>query len=247
MIHPSSEKIRALSERWKGQEARLQRVAESILAGEDWTCHLRGLPLVEEVPPRDGEAYGRDLRGADLRRHLHPRVEVSRAAERDAALVAAVSLEAVRNNTPLLDATPFPSDAESADEIGLAMRRGERFLLARIGKSVVGAIRWAVRREFSDLTDERPYAEVSGLAVAPSHRRVGIGSTLLASAEWDVAAEGRDWVLLRTAVEVGLVPFYETRGYAIRRIRQFTYASAPTFLDAIMTKRIAVIGDGRQA
>ena len=72
-----------------GQEARLQRIAESLLAGEDWTRHLRGLSLVEEIPPREGEAYGRDLRGADLRRALHPRVDVTRATERDAALVAA--------------------------------------------------------------------------------------------------------------------------------------------------------------
>lgn len=79
----------------------------------------------------------------------------------------------------------------------------------------------------------------------PSHRRVGIGSTLLASAEWDVAAEGLDWALLRTATEVGLVPYYEARGYALRRVRQMTWPDAPTYLDAVMTKRLAVIGDGR--
>ena len=90
MIHPAPEKLRALADRWQGQDARLQRIAEALLAGEDWTRHLRGLPYIDEVPPRDGEAYGRDLRGADLRRHLHPRVEVTRACERDAALVAAV-------------------------------------------------------------------------------------------------------------------------------------------------------------
>lgn len=245
MIHPSPEKLRALAERWQGQEARLQRIAEAILAGEDWTLHLRGLPLVEEVPPREGEAYGRDLRGADLRRHLHPRVEVCRAGEKDAALVAAVSLEAQRNNTPLPDASPFPADVEPADAIALAMRRGEHFLLARVGRQVVGAVRWAPKREFADLCDERDYADVSGLAVLPSHRRVGIGSTLLASAEWDVAAEGLDWALLRTATEVGLVPYYEARGYALRRVRQMTWPDAPTHLDAVMTKRLAVIGDGR--
>ena len=73
----------------------------------------------------------------------------------------------------------------------------------------------------------------------------GLGSTLLASAEWDVAAEGLDWALLRTATEVGLVPFYETRGYTLRRVRQMTYAEAPTYLDGVMTKRLAVIGDPR--
>jgi len=243
MIHPSAEKIRQLTERWKGQEARLQRIAESLSAGEDWTQHLRGLTFVDEVPPREGEAYGRDLRGADLRRHLHPKVEVTRATEHDAALVASVSREALRNNTPLHDTSPFPADVESAEGIALALRRGDRFLLARLGRNVVGAVRWASRREFGDLCDEHAYGEVSGLAVSPPHRRVGIGGMLLASAEWDVAGEGLDWALLRTAVEVGLVPFYERRGYAVRTVRQHTYPEAPVFLDAILTKRLAVIGE----
>lgn len=242
MIHPSPEKIRALAERWVGQEARLQKIAAAIVAGEDWTVHLRGLPLVDEVPPREGEAYGRDLRGADLKRFLHPEVEVSRAVERDAALVAALTLEAMRNNTPLPDASPFPADVESAEAVALAMRRKDRFLLARIGRQVVGCVRWAERREFADLCDGRAYVEVSGLAVATAHRRCGIGATLLAYAEWEAAAEGLDWALLRTTVELGLVPWYERCGYVVRCVRQHTYPDAPTFLDAVMTKRLAVIG-----
>ena len=46
----------------------------------------------------------------------------------------------------------------------------------------------------------------------------------------------------RTSMEVGLIPWYTRRGYTMRRVRQFTYPDAPTFLDAIMTKRLAVIG-----
>jgi predicted N-acetyltransferase YhbS len=245
MIHPSPEKLRALTERWIGQEVRLQRIATSILAGEDWTQHLRGLPHLDEIPPREGEAYGRDLRGADLRRYLHPKGEVTRATERDAALVASVTREAMRNNTALPDASPFPADAESAEGVALALRRGERVLLARVGRGVVGCVRWAVRSEFADLADQRPYGEISGLAVLPSHRRVGIGGTLVASAEWDVAGEGHDWALLRTTVELGLVPWYERHGYVARRVRQFTYPEAPTFLDCVMTKRLAVIGRGQ--
>lgn len=247
MIHPSPEKIRLLTDRWIGQEPRLQRIAESLLAGEDWTVHLRGLPLIDEIPPREGEAYGRDLRGANLRRGLHPAVTLIRATERDAALVASVTLEALKNNTPLPDTTPFPTDVGSAEEVSLAMRRGDRFLLARLGRRVVGAVRWAVRREFSDLCDGHSYGEISGLAVCPTHRRVGIAATLLASAEWDVAAEGHDFALLRTAIEVGLVPYYEARGYKVRRVRQYTYPDAPTFLDAVLTKRLAVIGEKRAA
>jgi GNAT superfamily N-acetyltransferase len=244
MIHPSPEKLRQLTDRWVGEEARLQRIAESILAGEDWTQHLRGLPLVDEIPPREGEPYGRDLRGANLKRFLHPAVEVTRATERDSALLASVTLEAMRNNTPLPDASPFPADVESAEGVTLAMRRGDRFLLARLGKRVVGAVRWAVRREFQEFTDGREYGEISGLAVAVAHRRVGIGSQLLATTEWDVASEGCNHSLLRTSMELGLVPFYESRGYKVRHVRQHAYPDAPTFLDAVLTKRLAVIGAG---
>jgi ribosomal protein S18 acetylase RimI-like enzyme len=245
MIHPSPDKLRALADRWIGQEERLQRIATSILLGEDWTRHLRGLPHIEEVPPREGEAYGRDLRGADLRRHLHPKVEVTRATERDAALVASVTREAMRNATPLPDASPFPDDVESAEGVALAMRRGDRFLLARVGRGVVGCVRWAVKSEFQELAGGHPYGEISGLAVGPPHRRVGIGGTLVASAEWDVAGEGHDWALLRTTAELGLVPWYERLGYVVRRVRQLTYPDAPTFLDAVLTKRLAVIGRGQ--
>jgi GNAT superfamily N-acetyltransferase len=241
VLHPSPEKLRALEERWVGQEVRLERIAASLLAGEDWTVHLRGLPLVEEIPPREGEAYGRDLRGANLRRFLHPPVEIVRATEREAALLASLCLDACRNNTPLPDASPFPADVESADAIAIAMRRGDRFLLARAGRRLVGAVRWAVRREFDELCGGRPYAEISGLAVAASHRRVGIGGRLLAAAEGDAAAEGHDTALLRTSVEVGLVPFYEARGWRPRCVRQHTYPDSPVFLDAILTKRLVVI------
>jgi GNAT superfamily N-acetyltransferase len=245
MLHPSPEKIRALKERWNGQEARLQRIAESIVAGEDWTRHLRGLAHVDEIPPRDGEAYGRDLRGADLRRLLHPRVEIARAGERDAALVASVALEGLLHNTPLPGVSPFPPDIESAEAVALAIRRGDHFFVARLGRTLVGTVRWAARREFPDLCDGQPYGEISNLAVSPAHRRVGIGGLLLASAEWDVAREGHEWSLLRTVAEVGLVPFYESRGWSLRTMRQSTYPEAPVFLDAVMTKRLAVIGDLR--
>lgn len=238
MLHPSPDKLQALADRWRGQEARLARIAESLLVGEDWTRHLAGLPLVEEVPRRDGEALGRDLRGADLRRHLHPQVVVDRAAERDAALVAAVTLDAQRNGTPLPDTSPFPADVDSAEGIALAIRRGERFFVARVLRRPVGVVRWGERREFADLCDGGAYAEFSGLGVLPGHRRAGIASSLLAAAERDAADAGYRWGLLRTTVEVGLVPYYERRGYAVRRVRQLSYPAAPTFLDAVMTKRL---------
>jgi hypothetical protein len=120
VTHPSPFKVRALERRWEGQEWRLRRVARDLRAGRDWTVHLAELPFVEEIPPREGEALGRDLRGADLGRWLHPEVGVTVAREHEAPLVAAISLDALRNNTPLPDVSPFPVEVEGAGEAGLA-------------------------------------------------------------------------------------------------------------------------------
>jgi GNAT superfamily N-acetyltransferase len=237
-VHPSPERIAALRRRWEGQEARLRAIARSILEGEDWTVHLAGLPYADEIPPLPGEAHGRDLRGARLDRWLQPDVRVREAEEREAALVAGVTLEGLRNNTPLPDVSPFPVDIHGAEQIALAIRRGERFLLARAGDRVVGVVRWAARREFQDLTGGRPYAEISGLAVVPPWRRRGIGEQLLREAEQSAARWTHDHALLRTTYELGLVPWYERLGYVACFTRQMTYADAPTFLDVVMVRRI---------
>jgi GNAT superfamily N-acetyltransferase len=237
-VHPTPERIAALRRRWEGQEKRLRAIAASILAGEDWTVHLVGLPYVDEVPPLPGEAYGRDLRGALLDRWLQPDVELREAEEREAALVAGVTLEGLRNNTPLPDASPFPVDLQGAEQVVLAMRRGEHFVLARAGERVVGVVRWAERREFQDLTGDRPYAEVSDLAVLPPWRRKGIGERLLRDAEQSALRRAHDHALLRTTYELGLVPWYERLGYVACFTRQMTYPDAPTFLDVVMVRRI---------
>jgi ribosomal protein S18 acetylase RimI-like enzyme len=237
-VHPSPERIAALRRRWEGQEARLRAIASSLLAGEDWTIHLVGLPYVDEVPPRPGEAYGRDLRGALLDRFLQPDIELREAEERDAALVAGVTLEGLRNNTPLPDVSPFPVDIQGAEQVALAIRRGERFVLARAGYHIVGVVQWAERREFQDLTADRPYAEISGLAVLPPWRRKGIGERLLREAEQSACRRAHDHALLRTTYELGLVPWYERLGYVACFTRQMTYTDSPTFLDVVMVRRI---------
>ncbi len=239
VIHPSPDKIEALRGRWQGQEKRLRRIAAAMLAGEDWTVHLRGLRFVREIPPLEGEACGRDLRGADLSRYLHPPIEIRPATESEAALIAGITLEAMRSNTPLPSMSPFPADVEGAEEVRVAIRRGETFLLARCGAEAVGVIRLADRSEFRDLTLHRSYIEISGLAVRPDHRRNGIGSALLAAAENHATADGYEHTLLRTSMEVGLVPYYERRGYGIRHVRQLSYPGSPTFLDVVMSKRMA--------
>lgn len=239
VVHLSPTRLKALQERWIGQEDRLRRIAQSLLAGEDWTEHLRGLPHVHEVPPRGGEALGRDLRGADLSRHLLPLVDIRPATVAEAAIVAGVTLEAMRNNTPLPDVSPFPAEFEGAEQMAVAIRRGEVFLLARCGPKPVGVVRLAERREFDDLTGNRPYAELSGLAVDPAWRKLGIGGRLLGAAEAFARDDGHATALLRTTLELGLVPYYQRRGYAIGRMRQMTYAGAPMFIDVVMTKRLA--------
>lgn len=238
LVHLSPTRLKALRERWVGQEDRLRRIAESLLAGEDWTEHLRGLPHVHEVPPRGGEAYGRDLRGADLRRYLMPLVHIAPATVAEAAIVAGVTLEAMRNDTPLPDVSPFPPQFEGAEQMAVAMRRGEVFLLGRCGPRAIGVVRLAERREYQELTGNRPYAEISGLAVDPAWRRQGVGGRLLAAAEGFARDQHHPFALLRTTFELGLVPYYENRGYETRLARQTTFAGAPMFIDVVMTKRL---------
>ncbi|MDJ0973504.1 MAG: GNAT family N-acetyltransferase [Planctomycetota bacterium] len=239
VVHLSPTRLKALQERWIGQEDRLRRIAQSLLAGEDWTEHLRGLPHVHEVPPRGGEALGRDLRGADLSRHLVPLIDIRPATVGEAAIVAGVTLEAMRNNTPLPDVSPFPAEFEGAEQMAVAIRRGEVFLLARCGPKPVGVVRIAERREYEELTDGRSYAEISGLAVHPAWRKLGIGGRLLGAAEGFALDGGRDTALLRTTLELGLVPYYQRRGYETRLMRQMTYAGAPMFIDVVMVKGLA--------
>lgn len=240
VTHPSPSKVEELRRRWTGQERRLEAIARDLRSGRDWTRHLRGLPLIEEVPPLPGEAYGRDLRGADLQRLLRPAVDIGSATAKESALVAAISLEGLRNNTALPDASPFPVEVEGAADIALAMRRGDRFLLARCDEEPVGVVRLAEKREFHEYTEHRPYGEISGLAVLSRWRGTGIGARLLATAEAEALRDGYPWVLLRTTYEIGLVPWYRRLGYEERHVRQLAYPGAPTCLDVVMTRRIAV-------
>lgn len=238
VVHPSPDRIRALTQRWVGQEKRLARVAAALVAGEDWTVHLRGLPYVDEIAPLEGEAYGRDLRGADLRRHLIPHFDIRAASDSEAAIVAGLTLEAMRSNTPLPETSPFPAEFEGAEQMAVAIRRGETFLLCRFGRTAIGVVRLARRSEFGELTGGRSYAEISGLAVLPAWRRNGVGRALLDAAEGHAREDGNRFALLRTSLEIGLVPYYERLGYEQRLVRQQQYAGSPAFLDVVMTKAL---------
>lgn len=238
VLYPSPAKIEALRARWEGEEERLARVAETMLKGGDWTLHLAGLPFIREIPPLPGEALGRDLRGADLRHLLVPEIRVSIATVADAARVAAITLEAMQSNTALPEASPFPADLEGAEEMALLMRRGEVFLIARCGACAVGVVRLDERSEFRHLTGRQAYLEISGLAVLPAYRRAGIGDALLAASERHAKTSGFQSTVLRTTLELGLVPYYERRGYVTEQVRQLTYPGSPTVLDVVMVKRL---------
>lgn len=240
VTHPSPARIEALRKRWLGQEERLRAIASDLLEGRDWTLRLAGLPLVEEIPPLPGDAFGRDLRGADLRRHLAPPIEVAEAGEEESALISGISLEGLTNNTPLDGITPFPVAHESAEDIALAMRRGDRFLVARSAGRAAGVVRWATRGEFKELTADRPYVELSGLAVLPAFRRQGIAGALLAAVQAEAASDGFAHAVLRTTLELGLVPWYERAGFAVKRVHQLTCPDGPTVLDVVMVRRLGV-------
>lgn len=234
VTHPSLARVEALRRRWEGQEPRLAAIAADLLAGHDWTARLQGLPFVHEIPPLAGETCGRDLRGADLRRLLVPRVEVYEAREEEAALVSAISFEGLQHNTPLEGVTPFPVAPESADDIALAMRRGDHFLIARSGGKPAGVVRLGQRTELRNLTADRAYAELSGLAVVPALRHRGLGTALRGAAEAAARADGYGHVLLTTTLELGLVPWYERAGYAVSLVRQVTCPEGATYLDVVM-------------
>lgn len=238
VVHPSPSRLEALRKRWVGEDGRLRAIAGAMRAGRDWTIHLRGLPYVEEIPPQPGEAYGRDLRGADLRRFLRPDLDVQPAEEYEAAIVAGIALEAERSSTPLEGISPFPAELDCAERTAIAMRRGERFFLGRLQEEPVGTIRVARRVEFRALTDGQDYAEISNLAVLQRHRRAGIGAALMRVAEQYALAQGLDRVLLRTYEELGLVPWYESQGYAVQTVRQLINASGPACLEVICTQRL---------
>jgi GNAT superfamily N-acetyltransferase len=216
----------------------LRAIASSLLAGEDWTGHLAGLPFVEEIPAAAGETCGRDLRGADLRRYLVPEVRVDVADEGDAGVVAALALEGQRTTVALPDASPFPVEGESAEDVAVAMRKGDVFLLALCGSQPAGVARLTRRTELEALVGQAPYAEISGLSVTPALRRLGMGTRLVREAEARACQLGLGHALLRTLLELGLVDWYERLGYARRLVRPWRCRGGVVLTDVVLTRAL---------
>jgi ribosomal protein S18 acetylase RimI-like enzyme len=233
-------KIDALQKRWEGQEYRLQKVADAIMKGEDWTIHLDGLPYLDEVPKLDCDKNPRDLRGANLRRYLMPTTTLEAATIADIAGIAYIMRESNRNNTPLRGISPFPLPLINADDIGLMMEKGSRFFLAlQLGK-VIGIVQLDSAAEFKHVTEDKPYYEISNLSVLPAYRHLGVASSVLHEFEKFARGEAKHvYVLLRTVIEHGLVNYWERGGYQLREVYQRQHPKgAPAFMEAVMTKKI---------
>jgi ribosomal protein S18 acetylase RimI-like enzyme len=233
-------KTEALQRRWEGQESRLQKIADSIMKGEDWTVHLDGIPHLEEIPKLDCDKFPRDLRGANLRRHLMPTTTIEPASISDVANIAYIMRESYRNNTPLRGISPFPLPVINADDIGLMMEKGSRFFMGLQMGKVIGIAQLDSCNEFKHLTQEKPYYELSNLSVLPAYRHLGVARSVLVEIEKFARQESKHaFILLRTVMEHGLVSYWERSGYTLCEVYQMQQPKgAPAYIEAIMTKKI---------
>jgi ribosomal protein S18 acetylase RimI-like enzyme len=234
-------KIELLQKRWEGQEDRLQRIADAIIKGDDWTKFLEGMPYIDEVQRMDGDCFPRDLRGANLRRYLMPTTIMEPAGISDTPNIAYITRESNRNNTPLRGISPFPLPQVNADDIGLMMEKGSRFFMAlQLGK-VIGIVQMDSGSEFKHLTEDKAYYELSNLSVLPAYRHLGVARSVLREFEKFARNENKhSYILLRTVLEHGLVNYWERGGYKLCEMYQRQHPKgAPAFMEAIMTKKLA--------
>jgi len=233
-------KIESLQKRWEGQDSRLQKIADAIMKGEDWTMFLDGLPYTNEVQKLDGDSNPRDLRGANLRRYLMPTTTMEPATISDVANIAYIMRESNRNNTPLRGISPFPLPMINADDIGLMMEKGSRFFVALQMGKVIGIVQMDSGSEFKHLTGDKPYYELSNLSVLPAYRHLGVARSVLHEFEKFARDEGKhQYILLRTVVEHGLVNYWERGGYSLCEVYQRQHPKgAPAYMEAILTKKL---------
>ncbi len=233
-------RIEALQKRWEGQEWRLQKIADSMMNSEDWTIHLDGMPFLDEVQKIDGDKYPRDLRGANLRRYLMPTTIMEPADNSDLANIAYIMREANRNNTPLRGLSPFPVPPINSEDIGLMIENGSRFFVALQMGKVIGAVQLDSASQHKNLSEEKPYYELSNLSVLPAYRHLGVARAVLHELEEFCRKEGKhDYMLLRTVMEHGIVNYWERGGYALREVYQRQQPKgSPAYMEAVMAKKL---------
>jgi len=229
-----------LRDRWDGQTERLNKIADSIVKGEDWTVHLDGLPYINEVEVIRGDKNGRDLRGANLRRHLQPTTVIEPATSEDAPNIAYIIKEAMLNDTPLRGVSPFPTPRLSSEDVGMIMERGSRFFMAMQFNKVIGSLQLDSGIELKQCTNDEQYYEISNLCTLPAYRHQGIGAAIILEGEKFCRNEGKhSWILIRIISELGFEQHYERLGYVRKEVYQKRYPlGAPAYLECIMTKKL---------
>jgi predicted N-acetyltransferase YhbS len=240
LILLSEQKIKALQQRWENQSDRIQKIADSIIKGEDWTVHLEGLPNLDELEKLPNEKYPRDLRGVNLRRYLQATTTIEPAESEDAPNIAYIIREAMENDTPLRGKSPFPTPNLSAEDITMAIERGCRFFMAMQVNKVIGAVQIDSASEYKHNTNNEPYYEISNVSMLPAYRHQGIGGAIIAEAEKFIKNEAKHkWILIRVIAELGFEEYYTRLGYARKEVyvRQ-QRKGAPAFMEIIMTKKL---------
>ncbi len=236
----SDDKIKALVSRWENQEQRLRKIADAIMKGEDWTAHLEGLPYLNELETLPGDKYPRDLRGANLRRHLQPTLSIVPATPDDASNISYIVREAMLNNTPLRGKSPFPVAPLSPDDITAAMEKGSRYYIALQLGEVIGAVQVDSGSELKHNTNNEVYYEISNISTLPACRNQGVGGDVFDEAEKFVRQEGKHkWVLIRIIGELGFENYYQRLGYVRKEVygRKPT-KSSPAFMEVVMAKKL---------
>jgi predicted N-acetyltransferase YhbS len=236
----SDDKIKALRQRWENQQERLQKIADAVMKGEDWTVHLEGMPHLNDLETIPGDKYPRDLRGANLRRYFQPTPTIIPASPEDAPNIAYIIREALLNNTPLRGKTPFPVPNLSADDIGMAMQRGSRFFMAmQLGK-VIGAVQLDSGNELKHNTNNEPYYEITNISTLPAYRHQGIGGGIIQETEKFIAQDGKHkWILMRVIAELGFEDYYQRWGYVKKEVYQKQQPKgAPAFMEIVLVKKL---------
>jgi predicted N-acetyltransferase YhbS len=236
----SDEKIKQLEDRWEGQAERLNKIADAIVQGDDWTVHLEGLPFIEEIEMIHGDKYPRDLRGANLRRYLQPTTLIEPATLEDTPNIAYIIKEAMLNDTPLRGVSPFPVARLSADDIGLAMEQGSRFFMAMQLQKVIGTLQLDSGLDLKHCTEDEPYYEITNICTLPAYRHQGVGGAIIRETEKFARNEAKHgWVLMRIISELGFEPYYERIGYKRKEVYQRRHPlGSPAYLECVMVKQL---------